>query len=133
MSEPARVFVLREPVHRERAIAAVADTATGAEPPFEVIVRRHRAKRSLEQNAAMWAMLGEIAKAVEWHGQMLTPEDWKNMFTAALKRYRVVPGIDGGFAVVGMSTSAMTVAEMSELIDLIAAFASEHGVTGATQ
>jgi hypothetical protein len=65
---------------------------------------------------------------VEWHGHQLDEEAWKDMATAALKRQRVVPGIDGGFVVLGTRTSSMTVAEMSELIDFLHAFGDERGV-----
>lgn len=87
-----------------------------------------KATRSSEQNARMWAMLTEIARQVDWHGQKLTAEDWKDMATAALKRQRVVPGIDGGFVVLGQRTSKMTVGEMAELMDFLEAFGAEHGV-----
>lgn len=87
-----------------------------------------KATRSSEQNARMWAMLTEIARQVEWHGQKLTAEDWKDMATAALKRQRVVPGIDGGFVVLGQRTSKMTVGEMAELMEFLDAFGAEHGV-----
>lgn len=85
-------------------------------------------RRSLEQNSKLWAMLTDVARQVEWHGQRLSKEDWKEMFTAALKRQRVVPGLEGGFVVLGASTSQMTVGELSELMELIAAFGVEHGV-----
>lgn len=87
-----------------------------------------KATRSSEQNARMWAMLGEIAKQVTWHGQKLDAEEWKDMATAALKRQRVVPGIDGGFVVLGQRTSKMTVGEMTELIEFLEAFGAQHGV-----
>lgn len=87
-----------------------------------------KATRSTQQNARMWAMLTEIARQVEWHGQKLTAEDWKDMATAALKRQRVVPGIDGGFVVLGQRTSKMTVGEMAELMEFLDAFGAEHGV-----
>jgi len=94
---------------------------------FSVTFKRN--KRTLDQNALMWEYLGRIAKQVEWYGQFLDPEDWKAMFTASLRRTRVVPGIDGGtFVPLGMSTSDMTVAEMSDLITLIVAFADERNV-----
>lgn len=86
-------------------------------------------RRSGEQNARMWAMLHEIAEQVNWHGQHLTAEEWKDVFTAGLKRQRAVPGVDGGFVILGAHTSRLTVAEMSDLQELIAAFGSEHGVT----
>lgn len=84
--------------------------------------------RSLEANARMWAMLTEISAQVEWYGHHLTPGEWKDVFSAAMKRTKVVPGLDGGFVVCGQSTSKMTRAEMSEMQELMAAFAAERGV-----
>lgn len=84
--------------------------------------------RSLEQNARMWAMLTEISEQVEWYGHRLTAEEWKDVFSAAMKRAKVVPGLDGGFVVCGQSTSKMTRAEMSEMQTLMEAFGAEKGV-----
>ena len=85
--------------------------------------------RSTEQNAKMWAMLGDVSKQVDWHGKKLAPEDWKHVFSAAITKQAVVPNLDGtGFVVLGQSTSAMTKAELSELIELISAFGAERGV-----
>lgn len=90
-------------------------------------------KRSLEQNDRMWAMLTEVARQVDWpvDGKMqkLSPEEWKDILSAGLKReQRVAQGIDGGFVILGQRTSKMTKREMSELIELIYAFGSERGV-----
>lgn len=84
--------------------------------------------RSLAQNRRLWAMLTDISRQVNWHGNKLQPDEWKDVFTAALKRQKVVPGIDGGFVVLGLRTSKMTKAEMTELQELMAAFGAEHGV-----
>lgn len=84
--------------------------------------------RSTAQNSLLWSCLADVSRQVEWHGQRLDDEAWKDMSTAALKRQRVVPGIDGGFVVLGTRTSRMTVAEMSELIDFLHAFGDERGV-----
>lgn len=81
----------------------------------------------------MWAMLGEIADQVEWHGQKLIDTEWKDVFTAALKRQKVVPGLDGGFVVLGTSTRKMTKQEMGELMTLMEAFGAERGVTFADE
>ena len=86
------------------------------------------ATRSLEQNARMWAMLTDLADQVVWHGQKLTAENWKDVLTAGLKRQQVVPGIDGGFVVLGTSTRKMTKPEMAELIEFITAFGTQQGV-----
>jgi len=87
--------------------------------------------RNLEQNAKLWALLAEVADQVDWYGNKLSAEDWKCVFSAALKKERVVPGINGGFVVLGQSTSKMSKSEFSELIELIHAFAAEKGVSFA--
>lgn len=84
--------------------------------------------RSLLQNARLWAMLTEISQQVDWYGRKLTPEEWKEMATAALKKQKVVPGIDGGFVVIGSSTRTMTKAELGELMDFLEAFGAERNV-----
>lgn len=86
------------------------------------------ATRNLEQNARLWASLGEVAKQVDWHGQHLTPDEWKDVFSACLERQKVVPGIDGGFVVCGQRTSKMSKSEFSNLLEVIYAFGAEHGV-----
>jgi hypothetical protein len=91
-------------------------------------LKAEKATRSNDQNARMWAMLTDIAGQVVWHGQKLTPDEWKDMATAALKRQRVVPGIDGGFVVLGARTSRMTIAEMAELMEFLEAFGVQQGV-----
>lgn len=87
--------------------------------------------RSTAQNRLLWSCLSDLARQVDWHGQKLDAESWKDMCSAALKRQRVVPGIEGGFVVLGQRTSKMTRAEMTEMIDFVHAFGAQHGVTWA--
>jgi hypothetical protein len=97
--------------------------------PEGVVVQFKEPTRSLESNAAMWAKLSEISEQVVWYGKKLSAEDWKTVLTASLRQTRVVPTIDGdGFVPLGMSTSKMSVKEMSALLDLIDAFAAQQGV-----
>jgi len=84
--------------------------------------------RSSAQNARMWVLLQALADQVEWHGQKLTAAEWKDACTAALKRQKVIPGLDGGFVVLGTSTSSMTRAEHAELQEFIEAFGAQHNV-----
>lgn len=84
--------------------------------------------RSLDQNAKMWAMLADVSRQVEWYGQHLTSEEWKDVLTAALKKQKAVPGIDGGFVVIGARTRNMTIREMGELVELMYAFGAEQNV-----
>lgn len=84
--------------------------------------------RSLDQNALMWPLLEDIARQVEWYGNHLTADEWKDVLTAALRKEKVVPGINGGFVVLGQRTSKMGKREFSELVELIYAFGAERGV-----
>ena len=84
--------------------------------------------RSAQQNRLMWAMLTDVSRQVIWYGQKLTKEEWKCVLTAGLKKQKVVPGIDGGFVVVGAYTSKMTIKEMNELIELMEHFGGQQGV-----
>lgn len=93
-----------------------------------VVVEVREETRSLAQNARLWAMLADISKQVEWYGHRLTPDEWKDVFSASLKRTKVVPGLDGGFVVCGQSTSKMTIAEMCEMQELMEAFGAQKGV-----
>jgi hypothetical protein len=99
-----------------------------ANPASPLVVTIQEKTRSLDQNAKLWATLSDVSDQVDWHGRKLTSEEWKWVFTAALKKQDVVPGIDGGFVVLGQSTSRMTVGEMRDLIELISAFGAEQGV-----
>lgn len=93
------------------------------------VVEAKALTRTLEQNRLLWQMLTEISEQVNWHGNKLTPEEWKHVFSAAMKQQKVVPNIDGtGFVVLGQSTSKMTVKEMSEMIELMQAFGANHNV-----
>ena len=97
--------------------------------PVNTRITFQEPKRSLEQNAKLWAMLTEVSGHVVWYGQKLSADDWKDVFTASLRKARVVPGLDAGsFVPLGMRTSDMSKQELGELLELIAAFGAQHGV-----
>jgi hypothetical protein len=117
-----QTFILNNPMSKERCFKAVATAGD------HWVVTISEPKRSLQQNALMWALLSDLADQVDWHGLQLTAENWKDMCTAAIKKQQVVPGLDGGFVVLGTSTSKMSKLEMNELIEFIYAFGAQHGV-----
>lgn len=84
--------------------------------------------RTTKQNALLRVLLSAVSRQVEWHGQKLSEESWKDIFTAALKGQNGVPGLDGGLVFLGARTSRMNKAEMSELIELVQAFMADNGV-----
>lgn len=108
---------------RARAMRFISDAPNGTRISFK------KAKRTLPQNDLMWGRLTDVARQVIWHGEKLTPTDWKDVFTVALRNAHVVPGIDPGtFVSLGLHTSDMSKDEMSALLDLIDAFGADHGV-----
>ena len=124
------IYRCYEPAQAHKVLTSVvwpevkAQTMAGR----RMVVEVRAETRSLEQNARLWAMLADISKQVEWYGHRLTPDEWKDVFSASLKRTKVVPGLDGGFVVCGQSTSKMTIAEMCEMQDLMEAFGAQKGV-----
>ena len=98
------------------------------ESGYKLEMEIKREKRSLDQNALFWSILTDLSKQVKWYDQTLTKEEYKDLLTAGLKKQKAVPGIDGGFVMLGTSTSAMTKEEMSDLITLAHAFGDERGV-----
>lgn len=97
--------------------------------PILTAVTFKRNRRTVDQNSKLWACLTDVARDVVWYGEKLSAEDWKTMFTAALRKTRIVPGIEGNtFVPLGMRTSDMTRDEMSDLLELIFAFGAEHDV-----
>ena len=94
----------------------------------QLVIEVKEKTRSNEQNARMWALLTEVSRQVDWYGQKLTAEEWKDVFSASLKKQKAVPGLDGGFVILGQRTSKMTVREMADLMTLIEAFGAEQGV-----
>ena len=100
------------------------------EPELETAIAQviKKNRRSVGQNSLMWALLSDISHQVEWHGEKMSKKDWKWVFTAAIRRQRMVPGVDGGMVFLGEPTSGMSKKEMSDLIELVCAFGAEHGV-----
>ena len=117
-----RTFILAHDTARRMAVEAVQSAPPG------YCVKVEPKTRSLEQNARMWAMLTDVSRQVEWYGKRLTPEAWKCVFSASLKKQDVVPGLHGDFVVIGQSTSQMSIREMGDLMTLMEAFGAERNV-----
>ncbi len=118
------VVILNSKARREQAARWCMNAPDGTRITFA------EAKRSTDQNAAMWAALTDIAHQVPWHGVKLSADDFKLLFMAALNQeMRLVPNLEGtGFVNLGSSSSKLSVREMSDLLELIHKFAAERGV-----
>jgi hypothetical protein len=97
--------------------------------PADAVVTIKAATRSLDQNAALWAALSDISRAKP-EGRMHTPEVWKCLFMQACGHaVQFELGLDGRPFPTGFSSSRMTKAEMSDLLDFVFQWGAERGVT----
>lgn len=87
-------------------------------------------KRTIDQNALMWALLTEIS-AAKPDGRELTPDVWKALFMHALDHgQRFEMALDGkGMVPVGFRSSKMSKEQFSDLLECIHEFAARHGIT----
>ena len=120
-------------VHRLRiasdAMRAKARAWVDAAPIGCLVAFEPDPKRSTEQNAKMWAMLGDISKQCQLHGKSKAPETWKLVMMHALKYECAFEiGMNGDPFPVGYKSSKLSVSEMSEFIEYIYSYGAEQGV-----
>lgn len=100
-----------------------------AEAPADWVVTITPPTRTKEQNAKLWAMLADVARAKP-EGRSWSPEIWKAAFMSALGHEIIwQPGIDGAPPFpAGFRTSRLSKAGMADLITFIAAYGDRHGI-----
>lgn len=122
------IFVLVHAIARARAIEAVRAAEEG------MVVEIKEPNRTLAQNAGQWPILEAFSKQIQWpvNGQMvyMTPEEWKDVLTAAFKdeRVRLAQGLYGGVVMLGQRTSEFKKKKFSEWLEFLHAVAVERGV-----
>jgi hypothetical protein len=109
---------------RERAHEWINKAPTGTRVDFKA------PKRSLDQNNRLWAMLTDIAVQKVHAGRRFTTDEWKVLFMHACGRQvQFLPALDGGaFVPYGQSSSDLSVAEMTDLIEFMFQWGAENGV-----
>lgn len=112
------VGTYREPIHRV-VNAAPRGSIITIKPP----------RRTLDQNALMWARLTDISIA-QPEGRSLTPDVWKSLFLHALDHaQRFEMALDGkGMVPVGFRSSRLSKTQMADLITLIEEYGARHNV-----
>lgn len=118
-----QTIILSHPVARANAHRLI-DSA-----PDRAVLNIREASRTNDQNAKLWAMLSDIARAKP-DGRVLSTENWKALFmNAAGFACTFEPSLDGkGVVPLGFKSSRLNKAEFSDLIEAIYAFGAEHGV-----
>lgn len=87
-------------------------------------------KRTLDQNARLWASLTDVSEQAEHHGRKYDTNTWKAIFLSALGRETVfVPNLDGnGLIPIGQSSSDLSKSEMSDLLELMYSWGAANGI-----
>lgn len=113
---------------REQAIDWIRKAKTGSRVEFKGPCR------SLDQNSRFWAMLTDCAVQGRINDRRFNTEQWKLMFMHAYAEERGIeikylPALNrAGMVPCGRSSSDLSVSEMSELMDYIAAWGAENGI-----
>jgi len=95
--------------------------------PFEIVLRPLKAKRSVDQNRRYWALLREVAATV-WVGkQQFSDEVWHEYFRQIFIGTNEIVLPDGAMTSRPISTTTLTVEDMSRYMDEIANWCTEHG------
>lgn len=107
--------------------------ALGAVPEGYVCVIRPP-KRSLDQSAKFHAICQDIAKSdATWDGERQDADAWKFLLVsghavATKVSGKLMLGLEGERVMLRPSTAAMSVSEMTSLIDYCHAWCAQHGV-----
>ena len=123
-------------VHAEARRRAAEDCKTA---PDGYVVTVAEANRNLDQNAAQWPILQAFAEQLQWpvNGRMesMTPEEWKDVLTAAFRRetVRVAMGLDGGLVMLGARTSKFSKSKFSDWLEFLNATAANRGINLTTE
>jgi|LGOV01.1.fsa_nt_gb hypothetical protein len=134
--KPQRFFIYSEAI-KQNAMAMVNQIEPVGSNPMVVTVQE--STRKLSQNAKLWAILATVSKRIEWavrypdgtiKQELLTSENWKDIFSASLNGEAKLAQDPNSnqMVLLGASTSRESVKWMSEMIELIYAFAANQGI-----
>lgn len=124
----AQTVIIRSDVQRILAKSLI-DRA-----PQDAVVTIKEGTRSLGQNAMMWALLSDIARAKP-ECRSMSPEMWKSAFMAALGHEIIwQPGLDDTPPFpAGFRTSRLSKSQMADLLTFILEYGDRHGVRWSQQ
>lgn len=122
MTAPYTVFLIG-PVQKAHARKLI----DAADADMAMTLRKRT--RSLDQNARLWAMLHDVARAKP-EGRQWTPDTWKAAFMHSLGHQIVFcEGLDGsGPFPLGFRSSQLNVRQMADLITCIQEYGDRHRV-----
>lgn len=97
--------------------------------PVNAVLTIAPPKRTIPQNSRFWAMLSDVSRAKP-EGRTHTPETWRDLFMHAMGHsVRFEMGLNGEPFPAGFRSSKLTKGQMGDLMEFIAAWGAERGVT----
>lgn len=122
-----QLFILKHPQARQRAAQAVLEATEG------FAVRITPPTRNLEQSAKFHAICGDLARQLPYGGKKRTLDEWKFLIisghsVATQQNTEILPGLEGEFLNLRESSSSMSVARMSSLIEYALAYCAMNNV-----
>lgn len=124
-----RTFILRSEIQCRQLYAFLrtnwSDMAAAGRP-LAVTIAEAKAKRSGDQNRMLHALLREIAASAYVGGRRFSEEAWKEMIRRKFIGTEEVVLPDGARIERGISTTTLSVAEFSALIDRVCAWAQDE-------
>jgi len=123
------VITLRSQADRDKASKWAQGVTAGSKVVF------HGPGRTIPQNDALHAAIGDIARQRDYHGVKLQDWEWKLLFLDALDSHvRMLPNLDGtGFVSVGKSTSALSKEEFTGLLSVVYEWGNRNGIVWSDQ
>lgn len=121
-----KTFVLRQNQHTEGVVSFIRANAPAmalAGTPLSVTISEHKAKRSLEQNSRLHALLQDVAANAWVDGKQFDLDTWKEFFRRKFIGTEEIPMPDGSRIERGVSTTTLDVAAFSEFMTQIEEYA----------
>lgn len=130
MEHKQRYFLRNEQV-RNNSLNFIRTLPIDAEKPLVIEIKPMT--RTLEQNAKLHAMLGDIARQCEFQGKKRDIETWKMIMVSAHKiasggQAEMAIGLEGEVINLRESTAKMSVKRLASLIEYITAWGVANGV-----
>lgn len=109
-------YIIRSERQREAARAEL--DALPIEPPYEVVIRRYKRSKSVEQLRLIHAIFGEVSvKYMDRTGELYSGAVWKEYFKDRLLPEKVMILPNGKTRIVETSLADLSVDRMSRFID----------------
>lgn len=123
-----RTIVLRGETERDRACAVIHGLPFDPKHPWEIVVRKHKKKRTLEQNKRYHAVCSEIAEQLYVDGRQYDTDTLKEFFKRMFIGSTEGTMPDGHTVQYGISTTTLDVGAFANFMTQIDVWASNHAI-----